>query len=144
MHNMRSWALMKCFIIFLNNANIFKNLIKHFMRAHELMLCIISIGYAITPENRVMVTNKKRRIPSVFYRLGLLYLFINFPNIKHIAYLYNRSIAYLACMKMNHRKSDLHSLIKCVDDMYFRDRCKIMVHSKSKQISDICYLVLYT
>ena len=39
---------------------------------------------------------KKRRIPSAFYRLGLLYLFLNFPNIKHIASLYNRSTAYLA------------------------------------------------
>uniref|UniRef100_A0A673ZFN6 Metastasis associated 1 n=1 Tax=Salmo trutta TaxID=8032 RepID=A0A673ZFN6_SALTR len=39
---------------------------------------------------------------DVFYRLGLLYLFLNFPNIKHIAFLYNRSIAYLAGMKINH------------------------------------------
>jgi hypothetical protein len=29
------------------NANVFENLIKHFMRAHELMLRKISIGYAI-------------------------------------------------------------------------------------------------
>ena len=29
------------------NANVFENLIKHFMRAHELMLCNISIGYTI-------------------------------------------------------------------------------------------------
>ena len=51
--------------------------------------------------------------------LGLLYLVHNFPNIKHIASLYNRSIAYLAGMKMIHRKSILHSLFKCIDDMYF-------------------------
>jgi hypothetical protein len=60
------------------NANVFENLIEHFMRAHELMLRNISISYAIAGEN------KKRRIPSAFYRLGLLYLFINLPNIKHI------------------------------------------------------------
>ena len=43
-------------------------------------------------KNRVwMASNKKRRIPSAFYRLGLLYLFLNFINIKHIALLYNWS-----------------------------------------------------
>jgi hypothetical protein len=47
-----------------------------------------------------MAANKKR-IPSDFYRLDLLYLFLNFPNIS-IAYIYNRSIAYLAGMKINH------------------------------------------
>jgi hypothetical protein len=62
---------------------------------------------------------KKRRIPSAFYRLGLLYLSISFPNMKHIASLYNRSIAYMADMKMNHGKSVLHLLFKCIDDMYF-------------------------
>ena len=75
---------------------------KHFMRAHELMLHNISIGFAIAWENRMMAANKKRRIPSAFYRLGLIYLFLNFPIIKHIAYIYNRSIDYLAGMKMNH------------------------------------------
>ena len=65
-----------------------------------------------------MASIKKRRIPSAFYRLGLLYLFLNFPNIKHIAYLYNRSIVYLAGMKMNHGKNVLHSLLKRRDDMY--------------------------
>jgi hypothetical protein len=90
---------------------------------------------------------KKRRIPSAFYRLGLLYLFLNFPNIKHNTYLYSRSIAYMAGMKMNHRKSILHLLFKCRDYMYFsplpllRDRCMIVVHSKSKHISHIYYLV---
>jgi hypothetical protein len=64
-----------------------------------LMLRNISIGYAIVGENRVMAANKKTRIPSAFYRLGLLYLFLNFPNIKHIAYIYSRSIAYMAGMK---------------------------------------------
>jgi hypothetical protein len=39
---------------------------------------------------------KKRSIPSAFYELGLQYLFLNLPNIKHIASLYNRSKAYLA------------------------------------------------
>ena len=72
------------------------------MRAHELMLCNISIGYAIVGENRVMDANQKTRIPSDFYRLGLLYLFLNFPNIKHIAYIYNRNIAYMAGKKINH------------------------------------------
>jgi hypothetical protein len=85
-----------------SNANVIKNLIKHFMRSHELMLRNISIGSAIVGENRLMAANKKRSIPSAFYRLGLLYLCLNFPNIKHIAYIYNRSIAYLTGMKMNH------------------------------------------
>jgi hypothetical protein len=96
------------------NANVFENLIKHFKRAHELMLHNISTGYATASENRVMAANKKMRIPSAFYRLGLLYSFLNFPNIKHIASLYNRSTAYLARMKINHRKSILHSLFKCI------------------------------
>jgi hypothetical protein len=74
------------------------------MRAHELMLCNISIGYAIARANRVMSPTKRRWIPSAFYRLGLLYLFINFPNVKHIASLYNRTIAYLAGMNINHRE----------------------------------------
>ena len=119
------------------NANVIENLIKHFMRANELMLRNISIGYAIAGENRVMAANKKRRIPSFFYGLGLLYLFLNFPNMKHIAYIYNRSMAYLTGMKMNHTKCTLHSLFMCIDDMYFfrchcfRYRCMIMVHSKS-------------
>ena len=64
----------------------------------------ISIGYAIGGENRVMASIKKRRIPSAFYRLGLLYLFLNFPNIKRIAYIYNRRTAYLAGMKINSGK----------------------------------------
>ena len=74
------------------------------MRARELMLRNISIGYAVAGENRVMAVNKKR-IPSAFYRLGLglLYLFLNVPNITQIAYIYNRSICYLADMKINHR-----------------------------------------
>ena len=50
------------------------------------MLCNISIGYAIAQKNRMMASTKKR-IPSAFYRLGLLYIFLNFPNIKHIAYI---------------------------------------------------------
>jgi hypothetical protein len=62
----------------------------------------ISIGFAIVGENRVMASTKKRRIPSALYRLGLIYLFLNFPNIKHIAYIYNWSIAYLAGMRINH------------------------------------------
>jgi hypothetical protein len=74
------------------------------MRAHELTLRHISIGYAIVAENRVMASIKKRRILSAFYRLGLLSLFLNFPDVKHIASLYNRSIAYLAGMKINHRE----------------------------------------
>jgi hypothetical protein len=73
------------------NANVIQNLVKHYMRAHELILHNISVGYAIERDNRVTASTKKR-IPSAFYRLGLLYLFLNFPNIKHIAYLYNRSI----------------------------------------------------
>ena len=92
------------------NANVIENLIKYLMRAHKLMLRNISAGYAIQQENRVMASIKKRRIPSTFYGLGLLYLFLNFPNSKHIAYLYNRSVDYLAAMKMNHVKSILHSL----------------------------------
>ena len=129
------------------NANVFENRIKHFMRPHELMLRNISIGYAIAREYRVMASIKKRRIPSAFYRLGLLYLFLNFPNLKHIAYLYNRSIAYLDGVKMKQGRRGLHSLFKCTDDMYlfllplFRDRCMVMVHSKSKQFSHIYYLV---
>ena len=99
------------------------------MRAHELMLCNISIGYAIVRENRVMASIKKRRIPTAFYRLALLYLFLNFPNIKHIAYLYNRSIAYLAGMEIKPQgKSHFFPL------PLFRDRCMIMVLSKSKQM----------
>jgi hypothetical protein len=66
-----------------------------------------------------MASIKKRRIPSAFYRLSLLYLFLNSPNIKHIASLYNRSIAYLAGMKMNSGKSVLHMLIKCIDYVFF-------------------------
>ena len=76
------------------------------------MLRNISTGYAIAGENRVMASIKKRRIPSAFKRLDLLYLFINFPSIKHIACLCNRSIAYLAGMKMNHWKSILHLIFK--------------------------------
>ena len=77
------------------------------------MLLYISIGYAIVGENRVMAAKKKRRIPSAFYRLGILYLFLNFPNIKHIAYLYNSSIAFLAGMKMDHRKRDNMYFFPC-------------------------------
>ena len=51
-----------------------------------------------------MASIKKRRIPSAFYRLGLVYLFLNFPNIKHVASLYSRRIAYLAGMKINIRE----------------------------------------
>ena len=87
-----------------------KNLIKHF-RAHDLMLQNISIGYTVAWENRMMASIKKRRISSAFYRLGREYIFLNFHNIKHIAYLYNRSIAHQAGMKINHGKSVLHSLI---------------------------------
>jgi hypothetical protein len=93
-------------------ANVIKNLIKHLMRAYELMLRNISTGYAIARENRVIASIKMRMIPSAFYRLGIIYLFINFPNIKHIAYLYNISIAYLAGMKMNHGDNVLPSLFK--------------------------------
>ena len=60
-----------------------ENLIKNFMRAHEIMLSNISIGYAIEGENRVMASTKKRSIPSAFYRLGLLYLFLNFPKLAY-------------------------------------------------------------
>lgn len=42
-------------------------------------------------------------------------LFINFPNIKNI----DRNIAYLAGMKVNHGKSILYSLFKCIDGKYF-------------------------
>jgi hypothetical protein len=66
------------------------------------MLRNISIGFAIEGENREIATNKKRRFPSAFYRLRLQYLFLNCPYIKYIAYIYNRSIAYLAGMKINH------------------------------------------
>ena len=129
------------------NGNVIENVIKHFIRAHELMLSNISIGYAIVWENRMMASIKKRRIPSAFYRLDLLFLFVNFPNIKHSASLHNRSKAYLAGMKINHRKSVFHSLFTCIDNMcffplpLFRDRCMIIFHSKSKQISHIYYLV---
>jgi hypothetical protein len=119
------------------NANVIENLIKHFTRAHWAHVAQHSVGYAIA---RVMANIKKRRIPSAFYRLGLLYFYFStFLILTHIAYLYNRSIAYLAGMKMN-----LHSLFKC---MYFftlplfRDRWLIMVHSNSKQMSHIYYLV---
>ena len=64
------------------NENVIEYLIKHFMRAHELMLRNISIGNANAGENWLMASIKKRRVPSAFYRLGLLYLFLNFPNIK--------------------------------------------------------------
>ena len=99
------------------NANEFENLIKHFMRAH-----VAQHFYSLCNcrRKRVMASIKKRRIPS-FYRLGLLCLFLNSPNIKHVAYIYNRSIAYLAGMKEknNTGKCILHSLFKCIDDMYF-------------------------
>jgi hypothetical protein len=62
-----------------------------------------------------MASIKKRRIPSAFYRLGLIYLVLNFTNIKHIVLLYNRSIAYLAGMNMNHGKSILHLPFKCIE-----------------------------
>ena len=48
------------------NANVIKNLIKHFMRAHELILRNISIGYAIAGENRVMTSIKKEEDPISF------------------------------------------------------------------------------
>jgi hypothetical protein len=96
------------------NANVIENQIKHFMRAHELMLHNISLGYAIAWENRVMASIKKRGIQSAFYRLGLLYLFLNFPNIKHIA-----SVLQQDGMTFNHGNSVLHSLFKCIDNMYF-------------------------
>ena len=95
------------------NANVMENLIKHFVRAHELMLHNISIGYAIAVENRAMASIKQRRFPSAFYRLGLLYFFLNIPNIKHIASLYNMSIAYQAGMKMDHRKSVQYFFSRC-------------------------------
>ena len=79
----------------------------------------ISIVYAIMGENRVMASNKKRRIPSAFYRLGLLFLLLNCPNIKHIACIYNSSITYLAGMKINQGKSVLHSLFKYIHDIDF-------------------------
>jgi hypothetical protein len=68
------------------------------------MLPNISIVYAVAGENRVMAAYKNTKIPPAFYRLGILYLYLNFPNInfKHIAYIYNRNIAYLAGMKINH------------------------------------------
>jgi hypothetical protein len=59
-------------------------------------------------------TSIKKEDPISFLYAGPT-LFINFPNNKHIASLYNRSIAYLAGMKMNHGKSVLHSLFKCID-----------------------------
>ena len=63
------------------------------------MLRNISIGYAIARENRVMASTENRRIS---FLLGLLYFFLNFANTKHIAYIYNRNIAYLAGMQINH------------------------------------------
>ena len=60
------------------NANEMENLIKHLMRAHELMLHNISIGYAIWGSNRLMASIKKRRIPSAFYRLGYYIYFSTF------------------------------------------------------------------
>jgi hypothetical protein len=66
-----------------------------------------------------MASIKKRRIPSAFYRLGLLYFLLNIPNMKHIASLYNRSIAYLTGMKINCGEKLLPSLFKCIDYIYF-------------------------
>ena len=41
------------------------------MRADEIMLHNISIGYAIEWENRVLMASiKERRIPSAFYSIG--------------------------------------------------------------------------
>ena len=65
---------------------------------------------------QVMAANKKK-IPSAFYRLGLQYLFLNFPNIKHRLYSCCKYKQYLAGMKINH--SVLHSLYKCIFDIYF-------------------------
>jgi hypothetical protein len=73
-----------------------------------------------------MASIKKRRIPSAFYKLGLLHLLINIPNIKHIASLYNRSIASLA--EMNHGKSILHSLFKCIDGIFSAAPVSRQVH----------------
>ena len=67
--------------------------------------------------------------------IGLLYLLLKCPNIKHIAYLYSRSLAYLAGMKINHGKSVLHSLFKCIDNIYF------FPSPKSKQISHILFSI---
>ena len=70
-----------------------------------LSLCCVTFLQAMQLREKMeMVSTKNRRIPSAFYRLGLPYLFLNFPNIKHIAYIYNRSIAYLSGMKINHRE----------------------------------------
>ena len=84
------------------------------------MLHNISIGYTIAWENNIvlMACIKKGKDPSALDRLGLMYLFLNFPNIKHITSLYNRSKAYLAGRKMNHGKGVIHALLKCIDDMY--------------------------
>ena len=109
------------------NANVFENLIKHLMWAHALMLRNFSVGYAIAGENRVMTSIKKKRIPSAFYRLGLLYLL-------HIAYIYKSSTAYLAGMKINNREK------RPPLAMYlFRYRWMIMVDSKSKQMSHVLF-----
>ena len=102
------------------NENIIENQIKHFMRAFELMLMQHFYRQCSwVRKQSLMASIKKRRIPSAFYRLGLLYLFLNFLNIKHIASLYNRSIVYLAGMKINNRLSALHSLFKYIDDSIF-------------------------
>ena len=125
------------------NTNVIESQIKQFMRAHVLMLRNISVGYAIARENRVLMASIKRGSPSALYRLGLLYLFLNFPNIKHIASLYNRSIAYLASMAMNQGKSILHSLFMYCFPL-LQDRCMIMVHyhfPKYIQVIYACWLI---
>ena len=73
------------------NADVNENLIKHFMRAHVLMLRNISIGYAIAIENRVMASVKKSRNLSAFHRLGLLYLPLNFLILSTL-FLFTRGV----------------------------------------------------
>ena len=55
------------------NANVLENPIKHFMRAHELMLRNISIGYEISSDGLYL----KEEVTSAF----LLHLKKNVPNI---------------------------------------------------------------
>ena len=57
--------------------------------------------------------------PISFLQARPTIFLLNFPNIRHIAYIYNRIIAHLAGMKMNHGKSVLHLLFKCIDYAFF-------------------------
>jgi hypothetical protein len=53
----------------------------------------ISIGFAIVwGYTEFWWPLKNKQVPSAFYRLCLLCLFLNFPNMKQIASFYNRSV----------------------------------------------------